>query len=197
MIPECDNNRSWFTLVKNYAMQLKLRLWLVLCVCVLSPMLALPSQTPVVHAQQEQQTPVQPNKITEDQVNAVARELWCPLCSGVRLDACELKACGQMRQEIALRLAAGDDVEAIKKYFVTQYGPQVLGEPPRAGFNWLAWILPFAVLLAGAIFLVMRGRKLFFVQSAAVATPALEPTVVNGQDEPYVRRLEEELKRYD
>ncbi len=179
-------------------MQLKIRLWLVLCV--LWSLLTLPMQTPIVHAQAAQPTPVQQNNnvqnnVTEDQVNVVARELWCPLCSGVRLDACELKACDQMRQEIALKLAAGDNLESIKTYFVAQYGPQVLGEPPRSGFNWLAWILPFVVLLAGALFLVMRGRKLLFGQPVVGVTPTSAAT--NNPDEPYVHQLDEELKRYD
>ena len=30
--------------------------------------------------------------ITADDVNVIAREMRCPLCSGVRLDACETKA---------------------------------------------------------------------------------------------------------
>lgn len=177
-------------------MQLKISHWLFLCLLV--AIFLVPAQVRLVHAQTTQQTPVpQQTPVTEDQINVIARELWCPLCSGVRLDACELKACDQMRQEIGLKLAAGDDLEAIKTYFVAQYGPQVLGEPPRAGFNWLAWILPFVVLLAGALFLVMRGRKLLFVKPGPTALPTVGPTVASNQDEPYARRLEEELKRYD
>jgi cytochrome c-type biogenesis protein CcmH len=29
------------------------------------------------------------------------------------------------------------------------YGPQVLAEPPREGFNWLGWIMPYVALLLG------------------------------------------------
>lgn len=130
--------------------------------------------------------------VTADQVNEVARELWCPLCSGVRLDSCELKACEQMRQEIALKLEAGEDTESIKNYFLAQYGPQILGEPPRAGFNWLAWILPVVALVGGAAFLLVRGRRLFL-------RPALIPTPINSppsDTDRHARQLEEELKRY-
>jgi cytochrome c-type biogenesis protein CcmH len=130
--------------------------------------------------------------VTIDQVNAVAREMWCPLCSGVRLDTCELKACEQMRQEIALKLAAGENTESIKKYFLAQYGPQILGEPPRQGFNWIAWILPFAALLVSGVILVMRGWRLF-MRTTAVNPPGPAPAT----DDPYARQLEEELKHYD
>jgi len=147
---------------------------------------------------QAQDTSSQGSTVTSDQVNAVARDLWCPLCSGVRLDACELQACTQMRQEIALKLDAGQDAASIKQDFLDQYGPQVLGEPPRSGFNWLAWILPFVGLLGGAIFLLLRGRRLLF--SPAPANPerrtATMPSVAQP-DDPYARQLDEELKRYD
>ena len=146
---------------------------------------------------QAQNNPAQKGTVTADQVNEVARQLWCPLCSGVRLDTCELQACEQMRQEIALKLQAGENAETIKQEFVNQYGPQVMGEPPRSGFNWLAWILPFVVLFAGAVFLVTRGRRLLSPQAAPenAAPEATKPA--NEQDDPYARRLEEELKRYD
>ena len=41
---------------------------------------------------------------TPNDVKEVSKQLWCPLCSGVRLDACELKACEQMRDVIAVKL---------------------------------------------------------------------------------------------
>jgi cytochrome c-type biogenesis protein CcmH len=147
-----------------------------------------------------QETSPGAGEVTADEVNAVARELWCPLCSGVRLDTCELKACEQMRQEIALKLEAGEDTASIKQYFLQQYGPQILGEPPREGFNWLAWILPVIALAGGAVFLVLRGRRLFY-RSPQDRTSANAPGVQgpNGRPNPddrYARQLDEELKRY-
>ena len=105
-------------------------------------------------------------EVSDNEVKEVAQELWCPLCSGVRLDTCELKACEQMRQEIAIQLANGESVESIKAYFLDQYGPQVLGEPPREGFNLLAWIVPFAVLLGAAGVLLFRSRRLLSQRTA-------------------------------
>lgn len=131
--------------------------------------------------------------VTPDDVNQVARELWCPLCSGVRLDACELKACDQMKDMIALQLSQGQDVQTIKNYFVEQYGPQVLGEPPRSGFNWLAWILPFVVVIAGGVFLWSRARRMRPQPAGGPPTPS-GPA---APEDPYARKLEEELKRYD
>lgn len=130
--------------------------------------------------------------VTADEVNTVARHLWCPLCGGrLRLDSCELKACGQMREVIAIKLAEGEDAESIRDYFLEQYGPQVLGEPPRQGFNWLAWILPLAAVVGGAFFLWSR---LQVMTRPAEAAQARAPGAEIDERE---RRLDEELARYD
>jgi len=135
--------------------------------------------------------------VTPNDVNEVAKELWCPLCNGVRLDACELKACEQMRDLIAEQLAEGQNKEQIKNYFVEQYGPQVLGEPPLEGFNWLAWILPFLVLVIGGVFLWRTMQRMIAVRPQGVPSAPQqpipnEPMITNE----YNQRLEEELRRY-
>lgn len=130
--------------------------------------------------------------ISADDVNTVARDLWCPLCGGrLRLDSCELKACAQMREVIELKLAEGEDAESIRDYFLAQYGPQVLGEPPRRGFSWLAWILPLVAVAGGGIFLWLRLQ-----QMAGPSRPAAARVAGPEHDE-RERRLDEELARYD
>ena len=130
--------------------------------------------------------------ITADEVNTVARQLWCPLCGGrLRLDSCELKACAQMREVIAIKLAEGEDAESIRAYFLEQYGPQILGEPPRQGFSWLAWILPLVAVAGGGIFLWLRLQQM---------SRPLRPTparVAGPEIDERERRLDEELARYD
>lgn len=142
--------------------------------------------------------------VSADDVNVVARELWCPLCSGVRLDACELQACEQMREEIALKLGAGEDVNSIKQDFVTRYGEQVLGAPPRQGWGWLAWLLPPIVMLSAGLFLFMRGREWLKPTVVANPTPQKKTQADNQADtqkvapvDPYEKQLDEELNRYE
>jgi len=128
--------------------------------------------------------------ITADEVNKVARQLWCPLCGGrLRLDSCELKACAQMKEVIAIRLADGEDARSIRDYFLDQYGPQVLGEPPRQGFNWLAWALPVAAVAGGGLFLWSRLQQM-------TRPPRPSPSRATGAESDE-RLLDEELARYD
>jgi cytochrome c-type biogenesis protein CcmH len=131
--------------------------------------------------------------ISADQVNEVARGLWCPLCSGVRLDVCELKACEQMKEMIAIKLAEGVGEEEIRAYFLDQYGPQVFGQPPTEGFNWLAWILPIVGLLGGGLFVWYGIRRMIQPHPA----PAAAPAQTAAQADDYSQKLEQELSRYD
>lgn len=146
-----------------------------------------------VAAAQEGAAPA--STVTPNEVKEVSKQLWCPLCSGVRLDACELKACEQMREVIAVKLSEGESDQEIKNYFVAQYGPQVLGEPPMEGFNWLAWILPVVVMVGGGIFLWFRARSMIGGQKQAAAGVAAS-AAAGGEDD-YSRKLDEELKDYD
>lgn len=130
---------------------------------------------------------------TLDQINNVARELYCPLCNGVRLDTCELQVCAQMRDVIANRLAAGATKDQIKAEFVAQYGPTVLGEPPRQGLNWLGWLLPALGLLAAAVWVVATLRRWTQPQAADAAAPPPSP----APTDPYLARVEQDLAHLD
>ncbi len=148
---------------------------------------------------------------TPNEINEIAKDLWCPLCNGVRLDNCELKACEQMREVIAEKLAAGESKEQIKAYFVQQYGDVVLGAPSTEGFSRLAWILPVLIAIVAVGWLIYftraglrrRGATASAgVSKAAGTVPPLpqcsEPGAsrpVGPQDE-YLQRVDDELKRY-
>lgn len=95
----------------------------------------------------------------EQEMYGIARELWCPLCAGIRLDACELQACVQMREEIMVLLTEGHDRDFIIRYFEEQYGHQVHGEPPWSGFHRLAWLMPILVFAALGLVIGMRMHR--------------------------------------
>lgn len=140
---------------------------------------------------------VTPEGITADEVNAVARQLWCPLCNGVRLDACELKACAQMRDVIAIKLGEGESSASIQEYFVEAYGPQVLGRPPFEGFSWLAWVLPPLVLLVSGALVWTRIRAMMRPTEAPQSAVEGNNTPDSHQANGYAARLEEELKKHE
>ena len=67
-----------------------------------------------------------------------------------------------MLKEIDEHIARGESDGEILKDFVREYGPTVLVDPPAAGFDWTAWIVPIVVplvALGGAWVLVRRWRQ--------------------------------------
>ncbi|MGA9533318.1 MAG: cytochrome c-type biogenesis protein CcmH [Anaerolineales bacterium] len=130
----------------------------------------------------------QDNGPNDNDVNRVAKQLYCPVCENVPLDVCPTQACAQWRALIREKLAAGWSDQQIKDYFVDQYGDRVLSTPPARGLNWLVYVLPPLALLGGAALLVSVVRA----WSSAAETPDEPRTTV--EDDPYVAELEAELR---
>src|SRR5512139_3729312 len=102
---------------------------------------------------------------TDDEVNRVAKQLYCPVCESTPLDVCPTEACRQWRDLIRSMLAEGKSDEEIKQYFVTQYGASVLDEPPN---RLVSYLVPAVVILLGA-FLLFRGFQMWMKPSIAEA----------------------------
>jgi cytochrome c-type biogenesis protein CcmH len=79
-----------------------------------------------------------------------------------------------MRRELMAGVVDGDSDTTIFDAFVAKYGPTVLAAPTTKGFNLVAWIMPFAVLLAGigGTALLIRRWKL---RTVPMPSPSLNP----------------------
>jgi len=128
---------------------------------------------------------------TDDEVNRIAHQLYCPVCENTPLDVCPTEACRQWRDLIRQQLSKGWTEDQIKQYFIDQYGVRVVGEPPATGLNWLVYVLPPLIILAGA-FILFRALRAW-TKSSKAATAAGSGTEAPRDD--YVARLEEELKK--
>jgi cytochrome c-type biogenesis protein CcmH len=130
---------------------------------------------------------------SDDEVNALAREMYCPVCENIPLDACPTQACAQWRELIREKLALGWTHDQIKEYFADQYGDRVLAEPPLRGLNWLVYVLPPSFILIGVFILVRVFRA---SRAMSIAAPAdMNRDDVNPVNDPYLSRVEEELDR--
>jgi len=132
-----------------------------------------------------------PGGITDDQVNAIARQMYCPVCENTPLDVCPTQACAQWRELIREKLAAGWSEDQIKTYFVEQYGERVLATPPARGLNSLVYLVPPVAILAGVYVLYRALRSGKRPAQTAAPTPDKTETV---PDE-YMMRMEEELRK--
>ena len=130
---------------------------------------------------------------SDDEVNAIARQLFCPICQNTPLDVCPTQACHDWRELIRQMLAEGKTPDEIKQYFVDHYGARVLSEPPQTGLNWLVYIVPPVAFLLGAFLLFQAFRAWKRKPNEPVPDIAGEPAP--DQKDEYISRLEEELRR--
>jgi len=133
----------------------------------------------------------QSSEPTDDDVNRVARQLYCPVCENVPLDVCPTQACADWRADIRQRLALGWTDEQIIAYFAQQYGDRVLARPPARGLSVMVYLVPPLVLALGVWFVVrfLRNNRRMALASAL----APQPDAPNPSDD-YEARLEKELK---
>jgi cytochrome c-type biogenesis protein CcmH len=134
--------------------------------------------------------------VTDDEVNAIARDLYCPVCESTPLDVCPTQACADWREVIRTKLSEGETAEEIRAYFELQYGPRALAEPPRSGFTLAVWILPIGAVVVGVF---LFGRYLSRIRAARDNGPAPEVAeTLTVEPEPeldeYEARVERELR---
>lgn len=98
--------------------------------------------------------------VTDDEVNAVAKDLFCPVCESTPLDVCPTQACADWREVIRIKLSQGQSEEEIQAYFAEQYGARALAEPPREGFTLAVWLAPILIIAVAAVFFTGYMRRL-------------------------------------
>jgi cytochrome c-type biogenesis protein CcmH/NrfF len=107
---------------------------------------------------------------------AVEESLTCQCGCGLTVHSCNHIQCSSgepMKEEIHRRLAAGESKETILAYFAGKYGEKVLSSPTMSGFNWLAWVTPFAaVVIAGLTVVVVVRRRVHQREAAPTPPPA-------------------------
>jgi cytochrome c-type biogenesis protein CcmH len=132
----------------------------------------------------------QENAVTDDDVNAVAEQLYCPVCENIPLDVCPTDACIQWRREIRVQLEAGQSPDQIIADFVRRFGDRVVGTPQDPTLRAISLATP--VLLALAALVVAGAMLRRRMRGAAQPMPV---TVAGEKDDEFYRaRLEADLR---
>ncbi len=126
----------------------------------------------------------------------VEESLTCQCGCGLTVHSCNHINCSSaepMKREIAERIARGESKEQILAAFAERYGEKVLSSPTFRGFNWLAWITPFAAVLLGGVALGLAiGRRV-----RRGGGPSRQPQAPETSDPGLRERLARELEAYD
>jgi len=104
------------------------------------------------------------------QILAECNHVGCPV-SPVMLD------------ELHKQIATGLPDTGVLNFFIGKYGPIALASPSRGGFDTVAWVVPFAILLLGILlvtYLLKRRRPQFL--------PAAPPAPISDELREKIRR---------
>ena len=136
-----------------------------------------------------QDQPVATPVITDDQVNAIAEKLYCPVCENITLDTCGTAACADWRAEIRLQLEQGRTEDQIVTDFVARFGDRVVGTPQDATLRTLSLVTPW-VLIAGVLLFV--GNMIIRRRRAVDAPPP--PSSDDHSTDKYQDLIEQDLE---
>ena len=95
---------------------------------------------------------------------AAAQELMetlrCLKCQSQSIADSDAPMAGDMRHQVRLRIAAGEEPEAIRRWLMDRYGDYVSYEPVMSATTWPLFAVPvILVLIAGLIFLRRFRRR--------------------------------------
>ena len=114
--------------------------------------------------------------------NELGHRMMCACgCNQILLE-CNHVGCSysdRMRAELMTAVDRGDSDDLTLQGFVQKYGPTVLAAPTKAGFNRVAWIMPYAALILGiglVSFIVRAWRN------RPLLRPADAPVPVHGAE---------------
>jgi cytochrome c-type biogenesis protein CcmH len=137
-------------------------------------------------------------EVSDDEVNEVAKDIYCPVCENTPLDVCPTQACADWRELIRTKLASGESEQDVFDYFVLQYGDSALARPPRSGINFVLWLLPFIAVALGLVFFAryMKGLRQDETAAETAVSPSAAPSIPpEPAPDDYAARVEQELKR--
>lgn len=125
--------------------------------------------------------------ITDDEVNAIAKQMYCPVCENIPLDVCGTAACEQWRGEIRTQLEQGYTEEEIITDFINRFGERVVGTPQDPLLRAVSLVTPWIVGLVVLIVVVLNFTR--WRKPRPVTTAQASIT-----DDIYRDRLEADLK---
>ena len=143
-------------------------------------------------------TAAQERVVSDDEVNAIAGKLYCPVCENIPLDTCGTAACRDWREEIRSQLESGMSEEQVITTFVARYGDRVVGTPIDPMLRALSLVIPWvlgAIILLGALWTFSRWRgRQTTAPGQPETTVSADLTGTVKDDDYYRARLEQDLQ---
>ncbi len=130
---------------------MKLLFALILGVNFVSPLAAQDTMPPAPYAYRQLDDPAQ-----EAKAQALMETLRCLKCQSQSIADSDAAMAGDMRSQVRLRIAAGEEPEHIRAWLRERYGDYVSYKPEVSASTWPLFAVPLALLVLAA--LVLRRR---------------------------------------
>ena len=130
---------------------------LVLCLLALSlalPLAAQDSMPPAPFAYRQLDDPAQ-----EAAAQDLMETLRCLKCQSQSIADSDAPMAGDMRHQVRIRIAAGEDPEAVRAWLVQRYGDYVSYRPEVSAVTWPLFAIPALLVLIAAVVLAGRLRR--------------------------------------
>ena len=95
----------------------------------------------------------------EKQAQEIYYELLSPFCPGRALADCPTDKAVELKEKIKKDLESGKSKEEVIQSILTEYRQNLRAVPNMSGLNALAWILPFVILGAGLVVVIIKIKK--------------------------------------
>jgi cytochrome c-type biogenesis protein CcmH len=99
------------------------------------------------------------NPALEARARAISEELRCMVCQNESIDESEAPLAHDLRVLVRQRLLAGDSDQQVIDFLVARYGEFILLKPPFSWNTIALWGAPPALLLIGAVMIVLVERR--------------------------------------
>ena len=112
------------------------------------------SMPPAPYAYRQLDDPAQ-----EAQAQALMETLRCLKCQSQSIADSDAPMAGDMRHQVRIRIAAGEDPEAIRQWLIERYGDYVSYAPVVNAHTWPLFAVPLLLLALAALVLWRRLRR--------------------------------------
>lgn len=120
------------------------------------------------------------------------------LCGcGTTIKTCPHENCGSAvpaRKELHEMIDTGLGRQEIIAKMVSRHGEAIMAAPAFSGFNLMAWTMPFAAIIAFGFLAAQIIKKW---SAKPVASQGAKPPAEVNQEDPYLKKVRDEIGRYE
>ena len=118
------------------------------------PLLAQSEVPPAPYAYRQLEDPVQ-----EAQAQDLMETLRCLKCQSQSIADSDASMAGDMRHQVRIRIAAGEEPETIRRWLMDRYGDYVSYEPVMSAKTWPLFAIPALLVVIALLLFCRRFRR--------------------------------------